>query len=266
MQAMADKVVTASEASTLDAFHRGQFWLVQPKGIGHRAGMDAMMLAAAVPSGFAGRLADFGAGAGAAGLAVASRCKGSQVALVENSPEMLGFAERTVAHLDNAHLRERVSIIAADVTLSGAQRKKAGLADGAFDFAIMNPPFNEAHDRATPDALKRDAHVMPEQLFERWLRSAAAVVKPRGGVAIIARPQSIGDILAALSGRFGKVEILPIHPHPDRPAIRIVVRGIRASRAAMALMPPLFLHETGSDRFTARADDINNGRASLFGD
>ncbi|MER2534685.1 MAG: hypothetical protein ABTQ31_05920, partial [Rhizobiaceae bacterium] len=45
-------------ASTLDAFHRGRFWLVQPDRRGHRAGTDAMMLAAAVPSGFGGRLAD----------------------------------------------------------------------------------------------------------------------------------------------------------------------------------------------------------------
>ena len=49
-------------AHTLDAFHRGDFWLVQPKGAGHRAGVDAMILAAAVPSAFSGRLADFGAG------------------------------------------------------------------------------------------------------------------------------------------------------------------------------------------------------------
>ncbi len=252
--------------STLDAFHRGKFWLVQPKGAGHRAGMDAMMLAAAVPSTFAGSLADFGAGAGAAGLAVAARCEKACVALVENSPEMLDFARRTVSHPENGHLANRVSVVAADVALAGKARAKAGLGDGAFDFAIMNPPFNEGRDRPTPDALKRGAHVMPDGLFEAWLRSAAAVVKPRGGVAIIARPQSIGDILAALAGRFGKVEVLPIHPHPDRPAIRIVVRGVRASRAGLSLMPPLFLHESGSDRFTARADDINNGRASLFGD
>jgi tRNA1(Val) A37 N6-methylase TrmN6 len=130
----------------------------------------------------------------------------------------------------------------------------------------MNPPFNAGHDRPTPDALKRGAHVMPAGLFERWLRSAAAVVRPKGGVAIIARPQSIAEILAALAGRFGRIEVLPIHPRPDSPAIRIVVRGVRASRAGMALMPPLFLHEAGSDRFSPRADDINNGRASLFGD
>jgi tRNA1(Val) A37 N6-methylase TrmN6 len=261
---MADAV--PEPASTLDAFHRGAFWLVQPKGAGHRAGMDAMMLAAAVPSGFAGRLADLGAGAGAAGLAVVARCAGARVVLVENAPEMLRFAKATIAHEANRHLRERVSVMEGDASLSGKARAAAGLQDGAFDYAIMNPPFNAGHDRPTPDTLKRDAHVMPEGLFESWLRSAAAIVKPRGGVAIIARPQSIAQILAALTGRFGKVEVLPVHPRPDGPAIRIVVRGVRASRAGMALMPPLFLHEAGGDRFSERADAINNGRTSLFGD
>jgi tRNA1(Val) A37 N6-methylase TrmN6 len=257
---------TAGPDSTLDAFHRGKFYLVQPKGAGHRAGMDAMMLAAAVPSDFSGQLADFGAGAGAAGLAVASRCPEARVVLVENSAEMLAYAERTVAHPANEKLRDRVSVLAADVSRSGKERTQTGLIDGAFDFVIMNPPFNSGHDRATPDELKRGAHVMPVGLFEAWTRSAAAIVKPRGGIAIIARPQSIGEILAALGGRFGRTEMLPVHPRPNTAAIRIVVRAVRASRAGLSLMPPLFLHEQGSDRFSARADDINNGRASLFGD
>lgn len=251
---------------TVDAFHRGNFWLVQPKGAGHRAGMDAMMLAAAVPSAFTGRLADFGAGAGAAGLAVASRCTGATVVLVENAPEMIAFAEKSIAHPDNRHLAGRVSLIAADVTLTGKARTTAGLADGSFDFAIMNPPFNAGHDRATPDALKRDAHVMPDGLFERWIRSAAAIVKPRGGLAAIARPQSLEPILAALGGRFGKVEIMAVQPRPDEPAIRIVVRAVRASRAGLSLPPALSLHEAGGDRFSARADAINNGYAALFAD
>ena len=109
----------------------------------------------------------------------------------------------------------------------------------------MNPPFNAGHDRATPDALKRDAHVMPDGLFERWIRSAAAIVKPRGGLAVIARPQSLEPLLAALGGRFGKVEILPVQPRPDEPAIRIVVRAVRASRAGLSLLPALSLHEAG---------------------
>lgn len=251
---------------TLDAFHRGKFWLVQPKSAGHRAGMDAMMLAAAVPSGFRGELADLGAGAGAAGLAVAARCPEARVTLIEKEPEMASFAERTLALADNAGLAARARVVVADVTLTGKRRLAAGLADAAFDFAIMNPPFNSLADRSTPDGLKRAAHVMEDGLFEAWLRTAAAIVKPRGGLALIARPQSLAPILAALSRRFGSARILPIHPRSDAAAIRIVLRAIRGSRGALALEPPLFLHEIGGDRFCARADDINNGRASLFGD
>jgi len=259
-------VLPAAAAQTVDAFHRGRFFLVQPAAGGHRAGMDAMMLAAAVPSVFAGRLADFGAGAGAAGLAVVSRCPGAEAVLVERSAEMAAFAEATLAHPGNAALRNRASVLHADVTLAGRARTAAGLTDNAFDFAIMNPPFNAGADRATPDALKRAAHVMEDGLFERWVRSAAAIVKPRGGLAVIARPEQLAELIAAVSGRFGGAEILAIHPRADAAAIRIVLRARRGSRAKLTLKPPLVLHETGSGRFSTRADAIANGLAALFGD
>ncbi|TWG89614.1 tRNA1(Val) A37 N6-methylase TrmN6 [Mesorhizobium sp. J18] len=253
------------EEVTLDAFHRGAFWLVQPARRGHRAGVDAMMLAAAVPGSFSGRLADLGSGAGAAGFAVVARCRASSVTLVDRSPEMLEFARRSLALEQNEDLRNRIDILEADVTLAGKERNAAGLEDRSFDFAIMNPPFNAGVDRATPDALKRLAHVMDDDLFERWIRTATAIVKPRGGLALIARPGSLHAILMAMAGRFGNAEILPVHPREDAAAIRIVVRARAGARGGLSVRPPLFLHGKG-DSFTARADDINNGRASLFGD
>jgi hypothetical protein len=33
-----------------------------------------------------------------------------------------------------------------------------------------------------------------------------------------------------------------------------------------AIVPPLFLHETGSGGFSPQADAINNGKGALFGD
>src|SRR5690606_11987500 len=105
---------------------------------------------------------------------------------------------------------------------------------------------------------RRDAHVMAEGLFEAWLRTAAAIVRPRGGLALIARPQSLAAILAAMTGRFGGAQVLSIHPRPRQPAIRIVVRAVRGSRAALSLMPPLFVHEETDDRFSTRADAITN--------
>lgn len=256
----------ASVARTVDAFHRGRFVLVQPADGGHRAGMDAMMLAAAVPSAFAGRLADFGAGAGAAGLAVLSRCAGATAVLIERSPEMIGFAEATLAHPANADFSERAAILQADVTLAGQTRVAAGLADRSFDFVIMNPPFNAGIDRATPDALRKEAHVMDDGLFERWLRSAAAVVRPRGGLAVIARPEQLAELIAAVADRFGSMEVTAIHPRADAAAIRIVLRAWRGSRAKLSLKPPLVMHEGPSGRFSPRADAVGNGFASLFGD
>ncbi|MCR4269269.1 methyltransferase, partial [Nitratireductor sp. ZSWI3] len=55
---------------SVDSFHRDAFRLVQPARGGHRSGIDAMLVAAALPDGFAGAVADLGAGAGAAGFAV----------------------------------------------------------------------------------------------------------------------------------------------------------------------------------------------------
>ena len=255
---------TGQIAETTDVFHRGRFVLVQPKGIGHRSGVDAMTLASAVPGDFAGRVIDLGAGAGAAGLAVAARCQGACVTLVENEPVMVAFARRTLDHQSNQGFARRISLVQSDVTLTGKRRVEAGMPDNGFDFAIMNPPFNKPADRSTPDRLKAGAHVMQDGLFEAWLRTASAVVKPGGGVALIARPQSIGDILEAMKGRFGALRIVPVHPRAHEAAIRIVVCGTRASRAAMRFETPLILHGPEGHAFLPRSSAINNGRIGLF--
>src|SRR5258707_14530839 len=65
-----------------DALLEGRLRLRQPKS-GHRAGHDAMLLAAATPARRGDRVADFGAGVGAAGLAVARRVAGIDLVLVE---------------------------------------------------------------------------------------------------------------------------------------------------------------------------------------
>lgn len=257
---------TPARDTTLDAFHRGAFWLVQPARRGHRAGTDAMIVAAAVPSGFAGHLADLGAGAGAAGLAVASRCPEARVTLVERAPEMLSLARRTLALAQNAAIAGRVAVLEADVSLSGREREASGLSRDAFDFVVMNPPFNERLDRASEDPLRRMAHVMDGTLFEDWLRTAAAILRPRGGLALIARPSSLDAILAAMRGRFGGVEIISVHPRADASAIRVVIRARKGARSSATIRPPLYIHDSSGSAFSPRADAINNGRASLFGD
>ena len=249
---------------TVDAFHFGKFWLVQPKDFGHRVGMDAMLVAATVPDGASGRVADLGAGAGGAGLAVAARVDDVSITLVERSPVMVDYARRTLALEGNAGLAGRIDVVEADVTLKGAARRAAGLEDEVFDFVIMNPPFNDAADRRTPDALKAEAHAMTDgDLFESWIRTAGALLKPRGQVGIIARPRSLRPLLDALAGRFGAVEVVPVHPRAGDDALRIIVTAIKQSRRFLSLRPPLVIHSGPGHAFSPEMDRYNNGHAAI---
>src|SRR5271154_5278857 len=81
---------------TEDGFLGGQLRLRQPKS-GHRAGHDAMLLAAATPAQSGDRVVDFGAGVGAAGLAVAKRVAGIELVLVEIDAVLAGLGRGNAA-------------------------------------------------------------------------------------------------------------------------------------------------------------------------
>lgn len=259
-QTPASKADRARES--VDAFHFGGFYVVQPAAGGHRSGMDAMLLASMVVGEGSLRVADLGAGAGAAGLAVASRLAGAEVTLVERSAEMADFARKSIALAQNAHLSQRTRVLEADVTLTGRARLAAGLDDEVFDHVIMNPPFNASADRRTPDALKADAHAMTDGLFESWIRTAGAILKPGGELSLIARPESVADVIAACGKRFGGLEITLIHPRAGEVATRMLVSAVKGSRARLVFRAPFIMHEEGTHRFSAFVDDLNNGRAA----
>lgn len=247
---------------TIDAFHRGNFHVMQPKGGGHRSGVDAMLLASLVAPNRPISVADLGSGAGAAGLAVASRLPNAKVLLAEKSPLMADYARKTLELPENAVLKDRVEVVEADVTLIGKPRIAAGLVDEIHDHVIMNPPFNDAADRKTPDALKAEAHAMTEDLFETWIRTAGAIMKPGGQLSLIARPQSIVEIIEACGKRFGGLEITALHPRMDESATRILVTAVKGSRARLTMRAPLFVHGGEGHAFSAFVDDLNNGRAA----
>src|SRR5260370_29561459 len=68
--------------TTADGFLGGQLRLRQAKS-GHRAGHDAMLLAAATPARPGNRVVEFGAGVGAAGLALARRVGAIGLVLID---------------------------------------------------------------------------------------------------------------------------------------------------------------------------------------
>ena len=101
---------------------------------------------------------------------------------------------------------------------------------------------------------------MSEGLFESWIRTAGAIMKPGGQMSLIARPQSVAEIIAACGRRFGGMEITVVHPRPNEDATRLLVTTIKGSRARLAFRAPLLLHGIEGHGFTELADDLNNGR------
>lgn len=236
----------------------GRLRLLQPVK-GHRAGSDAILLAAAIPELGAGPLADFGAGVGTVGLSVALRQPALDVVLVERDPELATLATR------NGELNDLAGRVRAVVTTIGERNDgfaRAGLSAASVAWVAMNPPFFEARDvRASPVANRRVAHVAGQSLAD-WLKTARHLLKPGGGVSIIHRAEALGTILAGLETGFGAVEIRPVHSQAERPAIRVIVSGRLGSKKPAALLPALVLN--GADgRFTAFSEALHRGEALL---
>jgi tRNA1(Val) A37 N6-methylase TrmN6 len=246
----------------IDAFHRGAFEVVQPLKSGHRAGSDALLLAAAIPEGSTGRLADLGSGAGVAALAALAVNPGLEAVLVEIDPVMAQCARASIALPANAGLAGRAGVIEADVRLAGTRREAAGLANAAFDFVVANPPYYMPDERPSPDAMRALAHVMDEGGLAAWLRTAAAILKPGGQLFLVWRPRQIAELLDAAKGRFGAIKLLPLHSRRNEPAARMIVRAVRGSREPLSLLPGVVLHEDDG-KPTELADMLINGKARL---
>ncbi|WEK52406.1 MAG: methyltransferase [Candidatus Kaistia colombiensis] len=249
--------------TSIDAFLGGRVEAVQPAKGHHRSGLDAVILAAALGTAAAGRVVDLGAGAGVAGLVLAARAKRLRLVLVEREPDLVACAIEALAQPANAGLAGRVEVVRADL-LAAATRKAAGLEAESFDHALMNPPFHDpGRVRASPDDFRARAHVLGEGGLDDWFRAAAALVRPQGTLATILPADRLPAILDACEGRFGGLTILPLHPRVDEPATRVLVRGVKGSRAAMRLLPGLVLHDGAGSSFAPGLVAILRDGASL---
>ena len=241
-----------------DAILNGRLRLRQPAR-GHRAGTDAVLLAASIGL-MEGVLCDAGAGVGAVGLAAALRAPALRVTLIERDPLTASLAR---ANVGLNGLSGRVNVVETDLTQAHA-RRQAGLADGFADFVATNPPWLEpGQARVSPDPRRAAAHAHEEGGggLEAWMRAIAALTRPGGRMALIHRADHLAQTLSACEGRFGALSVLPIHPRAGEAAHRIIVRGVKGSRAPLRILPGLTLHEGAG--FSPLVEAVHRGEAVL---
>lgn len=220
---------------------------------GYRAGSDAVLVAAAVPAKPGDTIADFGAGVGTAGLAIAVRVPGVRAVLVEIDPAFAALASTNIA--EN---KRDARVVTGDVADLGKHLEP----QLAADHIVSNPPYNPPGGRAPPDETTARARIAPEGLLDIWMRAAMRVLVPGGTITFIHRPDALAEILTVLENRFGGVVLRFVHGEADAPAVRVLVQAKKGSRAALRVLPPLILNAAGGG-FTPEAEALHRDLAKL---
>ena len=235
-----------------NALLNGRVRLRQPTR-GYRAGMDAALLAAAVPAEPGQRVIEAGCGAGAVLLQIAARRPGVSLTGLERDSAMAALA------CGNAALNG----CEAEILIGDVAAGFRALDRPPFDWAVSNPPFFDDPDALRAPATEKQGAWMADAGLGAWTRFLLKSVREGGRIVIIHRADRLADLLALLGGTAGSFAVRGVHPHADEPAKRVLVQAIKTGKSPLRLLPPLVLHDRSGAKHTAEAEAILRGEAGL---
>ena len=222
-----------------DTFLDGRVRVTQPQE-GFRAGLDAVMLAAAIPAKMGQAALELGSGVGTVSLCLAARVPGLALTGVEQDAELVRLAQ------DNAVANGMgARFVTGDVFALPADLKRD------FDQVFCNPPFHgEGH--LSPDPARATA-LMDGGKLQDWLKLGLQRTVSGGYFTAILRADRLNEALAALPER--GVCAVPLWPRAGEAPKRVIVQARKGSAAPFALLPGLVLH-TQDGSWTPQADAI----------
>jgi tRNA1(Val) A37 N6-methylase TrmN6 len=222
-----------------ETFLDGRVKVAQPES-GFRSGLDAVMLAAAVPALAGQNVLELGAGSGAASLCLTARVSGLRLTGVERDAALAALAQ------DNAASNGAdCTFVAADIFALPPELKRD------FDSVFANPPFH-GEGQVSPDAA-RAAALMDGGKLSDWLKLGLQRTGSGGFFTAILRADRLNEALAALPER--GLCAFPLWPRQGEVPKRVIVQARKGSNAPFALLPGLVLHqEDGS--WTPEADAV----------
>jgi tRNA1(Val) A37 N6-methylase TrmN6 len=174
--------------------------------------------------------------------------------LLEREPDLVMLARENTTR---NRLQDRVSVVEADLARMASEGlARLGLEEGAFDVVIANPPYHaEGSGTSARDALKAASHAMPAAGLDDWCRFLARMARPGGEALLVHKATSLPALVRGLERRFGGLAALPLHSHAGEAAGRILLRGVKGSKAPFRLEAGLVLHEA-DERATRGAEAV----------
>lgn len=234
-----------NDATTSDGFLNNAL-SVRQKRDGYRAGIDAVLLAAAVPAQDGERVLELGSGAGVASLCLARRVPDVIVSGIEIDAELVALSNANAAA--NA-LADRVTFLQADVAAVPFDAH-------SFDHVFLNPPFHDDVSTRSPHGRKSAA--THGGALDGWFAAAFRVAKPGGTVTSIVSSARLRETLRAYADHTGGVVQFPLWPKPGAQPKRAIVAATVGSRAPFEMLAGLVLHAPPA-KYTAEADAVLRG-------
>lgn len=235
----------APDALSMNDFLGGRVRLWQPLQ-GYRAGVDPVLLAAAVPARAGERVLELGCGGGQALLCLGARVPGLMLCGVELQAEYADLARR-----NGAQNNQPLEVFEADLSaLPMALRQRQ------FDHVLANPPYYRAGAHSPAEDAGRQIALGGATPLAIWITTAAKRLAPKGYLHMIQRADRLPEMLVACSGCLGSVEILPLAARQGRAAELVLLRARKGGRADFRLHGPLILHQ--GDRHLADAESYRD--------
>lgn len=195
---------------------------------------DAVALADFVNLYKGDRVMDLGAGTGAVSLLMVGRKPLASVTGLELQPQLVDMAQRSAALNDLTHVHFQ----------EGDLRQVQKLfPPGSYDVVVSNPPYQPVggllQNQRTAFALAR--HELACTL-EDIVSACAWLVRFRGKVALVHRPERLVDILSLMR----KAQLEPkrlqfVFPKPGAVPVIVLVEAQKGARPGLLVMAPKIL-------------------------
>lgn len=252
MSMIDDQLVQAQER--VDSFLGGTLKLIQSSEY-FKASVDAILLANFIrlPKSRNFRYIDFCSGNGVIPLLLSQRSQGHFEG-IELQAGLVDMAQRS-AQLN--HVAHRLDFICQDLKDFNPPPHHL------YDIVSCNPPYfvvdhsRDIHQQMTYALARHEISLR----MEDWVSKAGQVLKDRGRLYLVHRPERIDDLVEVLNTyHFGIYRMKFIYPKSSMNANGILIEAIyRGGRQGVRVEPPIIVHEDNNDYTQAMQEIYRHG-------